>query len=185
MRRISHLRPSPAMIVALLSLFVALGGVGYAAATIGTKQIRNNSVRGKDIRNRTITSKDVKKNTLGGTNVAESKLGKVPKAKTADKSNDLLFATVAPAGPNPVIVRGRGATSVTRIAPGSFQVKWKRDVTGCTWLATYGQPGNTTVDSRFATVRGGDTKNDMKVVLRSDAGAQVDGVGFHVAVLCP
>jgi len=52
------------MVVALISLFVALGGVGYAASTIGSAQIRNNSVRTQDIRNRTIRGKDVRHNTI-------------------------------------------------------------------------------------------------------------------------
>ena len=49
--------PSPAMAISLLALFVALGGTGYAAATIGSSQIKNNSIRGKDVRNSTLTGK--------------------------------------------------------------------------------------------------------------------------------
>ncbi len=59
----SHL--TYANIVASLALFLALGGVGYAAATIGSGQIKNNSVRSKDIRNKTVAGKDVKDNALG------------------------------------------------------------------------------------------------------------------------
>ena len=66
MRRPSKLRPSPALVIALIALFVSLGGVGYAAATIGSGQIENNSIRGKDIRNHTIGSKDVKRNLFEG-----------------------------------------------------------------------------------------------------------------------
>src|SRR3954447_15157128 len=107
MNRFSRLRPSPAMIVACISLFVAVGGVGYAAATIGSTQIKNNSVRGKDIRNSTITGKDVKNsgltgsdiknsslagrdvknNSLLGADINESSLGKVPASSTADRAN--------------------------------------------------------------------------------------------------
>ncbi len=91
------------MIVACAALFVALGGVGYAAATIGSAQIKNNSIRGKDIRNSTITGKDVKNssltgsdiknsslagrdvknNSLTGSDVSESTLGTVPSATNA------------------------------------------------------------------------------------------------------
>jgi len=56
-------RPTPAMAVACTALFMALGGVGYAAATIGSAQIKNNSVQGKDIKNSTIKSKDISKGT--------------------------------------------------------------------------------------------------------------------------
>jgi len=51
------------MLIACTALFMALGGVGYAAAKIGSAQIKNNSVRGKDIKNRTIQSKDISKGT--------------------------------------------------------------------------------------------------------------------------
>jgi hypothetical protein len=73
MRRALSNRPSPAMVVALLALFVALGGSGYAA-------IR---VNGKNIKSRSIAAKKVKRNTLTGKEIRESKLGTVPKAKNA------------------------------------------------------------------------------------------------------
>jgi hypothetical protein len=62
------------MAVALLALFVSVGGVGYAAATIGSAQIKNNSVAGKDIRNRTITGRDVKGNALGNKQIKNGDL---------------------------------------------------------------------------------------------------------------
>jgi hypothetical protein len=67
------------MVVALLALFVALSGVAYGVATIGTndikngavtsKKIRNNTIRTRDIRNNTIRSKDVRNHTLRGRDV--------------------------------------------------------------------------------------------------------------------
>ena len=47
-----------------MALFISLGGVGYAAATIGSAQIKNNSVASKDIKNRTIASKDISRKTV-------------------------------------------------------------------------------------------------------------------------
>jgi hypothetical protein len=62
MRRIFRHRPSPAMIVALIALFVAMGGVSYgiAANTVGTIAIKNSSIRNRDIRRGTITSSRLK-----------------------------------------------------------------------------------------------------------------------------
>jgi hypothetical protein len=65
MRRISLHRPTPAMVVALLALFVALGGTGYAVATlpansIGAKQLKKSAVTGKKIKKNAITSPKVK-----------------------------------------------------------------------------------------------------------------------------
>jgi len=84
-----------ANVVASLALFLALGGVGYAAATIGSGQIKNNSVRSKDIRNKTVVGKDVKDNALGSAQVKESSLGKVPMAQAADTAARAGNATVA------------------------------------------------------------------------------------------
>jgi hypothetical protein len=47
-----------------MALFVSLGGVGYAAATIGSAQIKDNSVASKDIRNHTIASKDLSRKAV-------------------------------------------------------------------------------------------------------------------------
>lgn len=59
MRRLLNTRPSPAMVVALLALFVALGGSGYAAV-----QLKNGSVPGKKLKRNSVTGKQVKESTL-------------------------------------------------------------------------------------------------------------------------
>jgi hypothetical protein len=61
MRRILRYRPSPAMVVALIALFIALGGVSYGVATgsIDSREIKNNTIKSKDVRNRTLRFRDV------------------------------------------------------------------------------------------------------------------------------
>jgi hypothetical protein len=54
-------------VIALCALFVALGGTSYAVTKIGSKQIKNNSVRSADIKNRTIKSKDIARGVIGST----------------------------------------------------------------------------------------------------------------------
>jgi hypothetical protein len=56
--------PSPAMIVALLALCVALGGSAYAAGKINGKNIRNGTITGKKVKNRTITSSKISRTTI-------------------------------------------------------------------------------------------------------------------------
>ena len=56
-------RPSPSMGVALLALSVALGGTGYAAATlpknsVGTNQIKTGAVTGAKVRDGSLFSND-------------------------------------------------------------------------------------------------------------------------------
>jgi hypothetical protein len=58
-------RPSPAMLVALLALFVALGGSSYAAlqiprGSVGTKQLKNGAVTSKKVRNNSLLVRDFK-----------------------------------------------------------------------------------------------------------------------------
>jgi hypothetical protein len=99
-------RPSAALIVSCLALFIALGGVsyGFAAGSIDSKEIKNNDVRGKDVREGTLTGSDVKGDALKGADVDESSLGKVPQAAAADSA--------AQAG-NANTVGGVGADALT------------------------------------------------------------------------
>jgi hypothetical protein len=58
-----HHRPSPAMAIALIALFVAMGGTGYAAlkvanGSIGTKQLKNNAVTGAKVKNGSLAAAD-------------------------------------------------------------------------------------------------------------------------------
>jgi hypothetical protein len=122
-----RLRPSPAMAVALAALFVSLGGVSYGVATgtIGTRAIRNNSIRSSDIRNGQVSSRDLRNNdvrgidvrngSLTGADLNEDTLGKVPSAGQADIAfSPVAYARVAASGD--VIEsgsRGVGDTNVT------------------------------------------------------------------------
>ncbi len=67
-----------ALAVSSVSLVVAMGGVTYAAATIGTAQLKNNAVTSAKIKNNNVTGKDVK----------ESTLAKVPSAAAADSAGN-------------------------------------------------------------------------------------------------
>src|SRR6478672_13914493 len=66
-------RPSPAMIVAMLALFVALAGTAYAAQTIN----------GGAIKKQTIGGGKLKQKTLTGFQINTAKLGVVPAAVRA------------------------------------------------------------------------------------------------------
>ena len=60
-------KPSHATIVAYLALFTALGGSAYAAATIGSREIRDNSIRSRDVRNNTLSGRDINERSLRAT----------------------------------------------------------------------------------------------------------------------
>lgn len=58
-------RPGGATPIALLALFLALGGTSYAAVKITGKDIKNSSITGKDIRNKSLTPRDFKGSIRG------------------------------------------------------------------------------------------------------------------------
>jgi hypothetical protein len=60
-------RQSPAMIVAMLALFVALTGTAVATTSvvITGKQIKNSSITGADVKNKSLTPKDFKGSVRG------------------------------------------------------------------------------------------------------------------------
>jgi hypothetical protein len=101
MTRLLGRRPSPAMIVALLALFVALSGSSYAAVKIGardikrgavgTRAIANNSVRSADIHNATVSGADVADNSLTNADIDNTNLS----AQTAESANTATRATTA------------------------------------------------------------------------------------------
>lgn len=57
MRRRPLKTPSPAMAVASIALFVSIGGVGYAAARIGTGDIRNGAVTARKLHDHAVTAR--------------------------------------------------------------------------------------------------------------------------------
>jgi hypothetical protein len=82
MKDLMRRRPSPAMVVALIALFVALGGVSYGLATgsVNSREILNNTVRSVDLRNNNATGTDLRNDSLTGSDILESSLDQVPSA---------------------------------------------------------------------------------------------------------
>ena len=54
-------RPSPALVISLIALFVALGGSSYAALKVTSKNVANNSLTSIDVRNGSLLRKDFKR----------------------------------------------------------------------------------------------------------------------------
>lgn len=81
--RAENRRPSPALVISVLALFVALGGTGYAASQINGKSLKNNSVPGKKLKNGSVTGGKVKSDSLTGGQINESSLGTVPSSTNA------------------------------------------------------------------------------------------------------
>jgi len=129
-----RLRPSPAMVVAFIALFVAIGGSSYAvtrlpAKSVGAKQLRTGAVRTANIAQGAVTGAKVKNGSITGADIKMSSLGGVPSAAAAtnathagaaaglDKVTYVSAAGGVPAAPppdpmgnQPTVVSGASAT---------------------------------------------------------------------------
>ena len=119
-------RQSPALIVAMLALFVALTGTAVAttSALIGSAQIRNNSITGLDVKNRSLRPIDFRGSVRGPRG-----LRGLPGATGATGATGVTGAKgdTGPAGPFPDVLpagktlRGNIAMSDTATAAGQIQ----------------------------------------------------------------
>ena len=181
--------PSPAMVVALVALFVSLGGSAYAVATIGSDDIINGSIRNRDFKDGTLRGNEAKPDGFGPNAIKEqsldsskfnaARIGKVTAATLADGIS--RHGVISSAGG---VVRGRGITSAARSSDGQYQVIFDVDVRGCTYFATLGDEsasapgtGQISVTSAAANVNG------VRVVTRNSAG-EAENRSFHVIVSC-
>jgi hypothetical protein len=167
------------MAVALLALFMAMGGSAYALV-ITSGSIKNNTIRSVDVRNGGLLGKDVRADGLGGRAIKESTLGTVPTAFISHGSAH--FAVVNGGGQQ---VRARGTTSAARTAEGRYQVIFDRDVRGCAYYGTIGGPtaaappdnGQITVSGLGSNVNGVDIRT-------TGANGNDTNKPFHLLVLC-
>ena len=167
------------MAVALLALFMAMGGSAYALV-VTSGSIRNNTIRSVDVRNGGLIGKDVRQDGVGGRAIKESTLGTVPGALVAHGSAH--FAVVSAGGQQ---VRARGTTSASRTAEGRYQVIFDADVRGCAYYATVGGPTATVPpDNAQITVSGlGSNVNGVAIRTENSNGTEANKP-FHLLVLC-
>jgi hypothetical protein len=57
-------KPSPSLAVSVVALVVAMGGTSYAAMTIGSRDVENDSLRGIDVRDGSLRGIDVRDGSL-------------------------------------------------------------------------------------------------------------------------
>jgi hypothetical protein len=179
MTRIRRLIPSPAMAVALVALFMAMGGSAYALV-VTSGSIKNNTIKSVDVRNHSLLGKDVRSNGIGGGAIKESTLSTVPGALLAHGS--ARFAVVNAGGQQ---VRGRGTTSVAHTAEGRYQAIFDQNVRGCGYYATIGGPSATAPpDNGQITVSGlGSNVNGVDIRTTGAQGVEANKP-FHLVVLC-
>jgi hypothetical protein len=161
------------MIVALIALFLSMGGVSYGLAT--------GVIDGREIKNETVTYKDVRPDKLGGGVVKESTLGTVPGALVSH--GGARFAVVNAGGQ---VVRGRSVSSSARIGPGRYQVIFDADIRSCAYFATVGNPTAASPPPNNGISVASLASNVNGVEILTDAGGnnQPENRPFHLIVSC-
>ena len=106
------LMPSPAVVVAVIALIVALGGTALAAGlgknSVGTKQLKAKAVTGPKIANNAVNGSKVANGSLTGSDINLSQLGTVPSASSSTEAGNANtvagHAAACPGGT--VLIRG-------------------------------------------------------------------------------
>jgi hypothetical protein len=158
-----HLRgPSPAFVVSVVALVVALGGTSYAAFSlpknsVGTRQLKKNGVATSKIKNNAVTTSKIKNGSVTASKINTSGLT-VPNAQNANHANSADSATNATNANN-----ANNANNATTV--GGKQVKqfFVNDP------ATTANAAVLTVDG--VTINGGcDAGNNPRLTIQNDSG---------------
>jgi hypothetical protein len=150
--------------------YLALGGVAYAASTIGSEDIVDGSIRNRDFKDGTLRGQEAKRNGFGGGAIKESTLD----ASQLD-ANDIGKVKDA----------GVAATSATRTGEGQYQVVFNADVKACTYFATLGDTADGAPPAGEIAVSSlAGNANGVLVVTRDSTGAATVDRPFHLTVSC-
>lgn len=174
MSKLKNRRPSPAMVVALTALFVALAGTAYAAQTIN----------GGAIKKQTIGGGKLKKKTLTGFQINTNKLGVVPFAQRATHTYWAVVNNPASPG-NATLARASDAGITATEGGGAVSVVFPINISGCANVAGRDNAGTTVPQSGYAQTNTSPANpNAVEVHTRDKAGANEDA-DFHLIVVCP
>lgn len=117
-----HLRaPSPALVIALIALFVALGGTSIAAInalpknSVGAKQLKKNAVTGVKIKNKAVTAAKINTKGLNVPNATHAtSADSATSATNATNATNATSATNATHATNADQLGGVAASGYTR-----------------------------------------------------------------------
>ena len=167
------------MAVALLALFMAMGGSAYALV-VTSGSIKNNTIRSQDVRNGGLLGKDMRRDGVGGRAIKEISLATVPGALVAHGS--ARYAVLAAGG---LQVRGRGTISASRTGEGRYQVIFDANIRNCGYYATIGGPSAAAPPDNGQITVSGLASNVNGVDVRTTGAAGNDAnKPFHLVVLC-
>jgi hypothetical protein len=180
--------------IALLALFLAIGGTSYAAVklptnSVATKQIKNGQVKAADLSKDAITSAKVKDLTLQARDFAPGQLPAGPAGAQGKPGADGAPATklflVSDESGNVVASSGLKSQNQVFVKPGVYNVPFDRDVSNCARIATIG--GATVGDggqAEFITTELVSLNTVRVDITQAGAAGIPVAVSFSLAVFC-
>ena len=128
MARLRPRRPSAALVVALLALFVAVGGPAEAARLIGSKDVKNRSLKTEDLSKKTVrTLRATPPNSIGAQQLRDGAITPVKLAPAAIGSAQLGQGAVGTrelrAGAAGSAQIADGAVTGAKVADGSLDAR--------------------------------------------------------------
>ena len=190
--------------LALIAVFVSIGGIGYAAATIGTSDIKDGAVTKDKLHDNAVNGAKVNNDSLSGSDIDEKSLNQVPSANHAVSADRAIFADRAAKASNvlsAVIGKGAGGCTLLRatqpgtsanIATGhhgspkasACSVAFPRDVSHCTYVAGIGENNAGEAPAGFTTTAPA-VGNPKAVFVRTMNISGDNAVRpFHLQVVC-
>lgn len=180
-----------ANVIAMLALFVALGGSSYAALRVTGKNVRNGSLTGTDVRNSSLTGRDVRSSSLGTSDVKnrsllakDFKAGQLPQGPPgpqgpAGQAATRLFALVD--GDNGALVRASGVIASEKINTGAYYLTFDRNIDSCVFLASPSSKDSLNPESRYVGAARLDSTRAFVVVTDNNGQNPAD---FAIAAFC-
>ncbi|HEY8810252.1 MAG TPA: hypothetical protein VIM28_09545 [Solirubrobacterales bacterium] len=166
--------PSPAMVVAVIALIVALGGTAIAAQNIN----------GGAIKKQTIGGGKLKQKTLTGFQINTNKLGVVPAAKRAAHTYWAVVDNPASPG-NAALARASDEGISATEGGGAVTVTFPVNISGCANVASRNNAGTTPPGAGTAQTNTSPANANAIEVRTKDAKGDPEDADFHLIVVCP
>ena len=174
MKRLMRRRPSPAMLVSVIALIVALGGTAIAAQNIN----------GGAIKKQTIGGGKLKQKTLTGFQINTNKLGTVPSARRA--SHTYWAVVNNPSSPgNAALARASDEGISASEGGGAVTVAFPINISGCANVSSRNNAGTTPPGAGTAQTNTSPANANAVEVRTRDAKGDPDDADFHLVVICP
>ena len=167
-------RPSPAMVVSVIALIVALAGSAYAAQTIN----------GGAIKKQTIGGGKLKRKTLTGFQINTNKLGVVPAAKRATHTYWAVVNNPPGAG-NAALARASDSGITAIEGGGAVSVVFPQNISACANVTSRNNAGTTPPGAGFAQANTSPANPNAAEVRTRDAQGNPEDADFHLVVVCP